>query len=93
MDRRWFLTGMGAVLLAAPLAAEGQQAGRMYRIGYLGVNRPEEPRHLLDALRLGLRERGWVEGQNVQIDYRWAGGASDQLARLADKLGAPRLSA
>ena len=86
MERRTFLVGTGAVLLAAPFATEAQQQGRVYRIGYLAVNRPEDVRHLLDALRLGLRERGWVEGQNIQIEYRWARGASDQLARLANEL-------
>lgn len=86
IDRRTLLAGTGAVVLAATLPAGAQQAGNVPRLGYLGVNRPEEVQNLLDALHLGLRERGWVEGQNVQIDYRWAGGASDQLARLADEL-------
>jgi len=86
IDRRTFLAGTGAVLLAAPVAAEAQQAGKVYRLGYLGVNRPEDLKHLLEALRLGLREHGWVEGQNLHTDYRWAEGVSDQLSRLADEL-------
>jgi putative ABC transport system substrate-binding protein len=86
MDRRTFLAGTGAVLVAAPLAAEAQQAAKMPRIGYLGLNRPEEVPHLLEALRIGLRERGWVDGQTIQIQYRWAEGEPDRLAGLADEL-------
>jgi len=60
MDRRAFIAGLGAVL-AAPLATEGQQAGKVYRIGALfGTPVPD----LVDALRQGLRELGWIEGQN-----------------------------
>jgi putative ABC transport system substrate-binding protein len=85
IDRRAFLAG-GAALLAAPFAAGAQSGVRVPRIGYLGVNRPEDVRHLLEALRLGLREHGWVEGHTIHIDYRWAEGAPDRLLELAGEL-------
>jgi len=85
IDRRAFLRGSLAAF-AVPLAAEAQQAGKIVRIGYLGINRPEEVRTLLEALKAGLRELAWVDGHNIQIDFRWAEGRSDQLGRLADEL-------
>ena len=86
MDRRAFLSG-AAALLAAPLAAEAQQAGKVYRIGVLG-NKASDPAeaHLWQALRLGLRERGWVEGGNMLIEYRWAEGNFARLPELAADL-------
>ena len=65
--RRTFLTGTGALLLAAPLAAPAQQAGKVYRIGYVGV----APIPLDDAFRAGLRDLGYLERQNLIIEYRW----------------------
>jgi len=73
-------------LLAAPLAAEAQQAGRVPRIGFLGSTSPSDRPPLLDAFRQGLRELGWVEGQNVVIDYRFAEGRFDRLPDLAAEL-------
>lgn len=76
-----------AVLLAAPLGVEGQTPGKVYRIGFLG-NTASTPSGLLirEAFRQGLRERGWVEGQNVRIEYRWAEGKFDRLPNLATEL-------
>jgi putative tryptophan/tyrosine transport system substrate-binding protein len=85
MERRAFLSG-AAALLAAPPAAEAQQPGKVYRLGHLGVNRASDVQHLLEALRQGLKELGWIEGHNIQIDYRWAEGRSDRLGLLADEL-------
>jgi len=82
MDRRAFLAGTGAVLLAAPLAAEAQQAGRVPRIGFLGTFAGPA----FDAFRQALRELGWVEGQNIAIDYRSAGGRLDRLPDVAAEL-------
>jgi len=73
-------------LLAAPLAAEAQQAGKVYRIGYLAIGKPDDERPLVDAFRQGLREFGWVEGQNVSIEYRFAGGEPARLPGLAAEL-------
>ena len=84
--RRQFLI-VASALVAAPLAAEAQQAGKVYRIGYLG-NTASTPGTLAlrEAFRQGLRERGWVEGQNVLIEYRWAEGKFDRLPELAAEL-------
>ncbi|MBI4635383.1 MAG: ABC transporter substrate-binding protein [Candidatus Rokubacteria bacterium] len=75
------------MLLALPVAAETEQAGKMYRIGFLGRESPTpEVAHLLDAFRGGLRELGYVEHQNVRIEWRWAEGRADRLPGLADEL-------
>ena len=60
-------------LLLAPLAAAAQQAGKVYRVGILGQTAadPAEAR-LWQIFRLGLRERGWSEGENLRIESRWA---------------------
>jgi putative tryptophan/tyrosine transport system substrate-binding protein len=86
MDRRTFLASTGAVLLAAPLAAEAQQAGKVYRIGVL-ENAPMVLNAAnLDAFRKGLREVGYVEGQNLVIEYRSADGRADRFPDLAHEL-------
>jgi putative tryptophan/tyrosine transport system substrate-binding protein len=85
MDRRTFLAGTGAVLLAAPLAAEAQQAAKVARIGYLVTSLAARP-HLREAFRQGLRDLGYVEGRNVVIEYRDAEGKSERLPALAAEL-------
>src|SRR5262245_14263240 len=86
MDRRSFLVGMGG-LAGWPLAAEAQQAGKVYRIGILGesASDPAEVR-LWEAFRLGLRDLGWIEGQNIQIEARWAEGNYRRIPGLAADL-------
>ena len=79
------LTVMIVVLtaLGRPLLAAAQQPGHVPRIAFLGLNFPpaaSEPTPFLDAFRQGLRERGWVEGHNLVIEWRWAEG---NLARFA----------
>ena len=88
MDRRAFLARTGAVLLAAPFAAEAQQAGKVARIGFLvtGSLESREARAILDAFRQGLLERGYVEGQNIVIEYRSADGKIERLPGLAIEL-------
>ena len=83
IDRRTFLAGTGAVLLAAPLAAQAQQAGKVYRIGYLEFGSAAPGTSPLEAFRQGLRERGWVEGQSLTIEVRYAEGKQDRLPGLA----------
>jgi len=73
-------------LLVAPLAADAQQAGKVPRIGFLGVTSPSDRPHHVDAFRQRLRELGWVEGQNIVIDYRYAEGRVDRLPDLAAEL-------
>jgi len=87
MDRRMFLAGTGAVVLAAPLAAEGQQPGKVYRVGTLGERASDTAEaRLWQAFRSGLRERGWIEGGNILIEDRWAEGNAAQLPELAADL-------
>jgi ABC-type uncharacterized transport system substrate-binding protein len=86
IDRRTFLAGTGAVLLAAPRAADAQQAGKVPRIGFLGTRSLSDMSPYLDTFRQGLRELGWVEGQNIVIDYRYAEGRFDRLPDLAAEL-------
>ena len=86
MKRRELITLLGAAA-AWPLAAHAQQqAGKVPRIGFLGVTSPSDRPSLLDAFRQGLRELGWVEGQNIVIDYRYAEGRVDRLPDLAAEL-------
>jgi putative ABC transport system substrate-binding protein len=84
IDRRTFLAGTGAVLLAAPLTAEAQQPGKVYRIGFLRQGQPAKD--WVEAFQEGLRERGYVDVQNVVVEYRFTDGSIDQLARLAEEL-------
>ena len=88
MDRRGFLLVVGGSCLAAPLAAEAQPTGKVYRIGYLAQGSGSGAASLrpLEGFRQGLRELGWVEGQNIVIEYRYAEGRIDRLPRLADEL-------
>jgi putative ABC transport system substrate-binding protein len=85
IDRRTFLAGTGAVLLAAPLAAEAQQAAKVPRIGYLVTNLAANP-HLPEAFRQGLRDLGYVEGRNLVIEYRDAERKFERLPALAAEL-------
>ena len=73
-------------LLAAPLAAGAQQARKVPRIGYLSLQRAEGDKSWVAAFRQGLRELGYVEGQNVVIEQRHAAGRSERLPELASEL-------
>jgi putative ABC transport system substrate-binding protein len=86
--RRAFIGALAGGLFAAPLAAEAQPAGKVARIGYLVYGPLESPetRVILEAFRQGLRERGYVEGQNIVIEYRAADGKIDRLPGLATEL-------
>src|SRR5215813_4301968 len=86
MDRRAFITVVGASILAGPLAAETQQAGKVPRMGFLSLTSPSDRPPLLDAFRQRLRELGWVEDQNIVIDYRYAQDRVDRLPDLAAEL-------
>ena len=88
MDRRRFLVTSLAGALAAPLAAEAQQAGKVYRIGLLGGSPPNSPggRLAWDGFFQGLRELEYVEGRNIAIEGRWYGERADRLPALADEL-------
>src|SRR5262245_24224228 len=86
MQRREFITLLGGVTAAWPLGARAQPRGNAYRIGFLGVtSRVEYGRHV-DALRTGLRQLGYEEGNNIVFEYRWAEGRYDRLPELAAEL-------
>jgi len=74
------------VLGAAPLAAEAQQAGKVFRMGYLSTPTRESVENGLQAFLRKLRALGWVEGQNLIIEYRWADGNVERLPDLAAEL-------
>src|SRR6266498_3123179 len=84
VQRRDVLIAAG-VLLAAPFAAEAQQAAKVTRIGYLSHNLAVTP-HLPEAFRQGLRDLGYVEGRNLVIEYRDAEGKVERLPALAAEL-------
>lgn len=72
-------------LLAGALCAEGQPAGKVYRIGFLWESPATFPDEI-EAFRQGLRELGYVEGQNLAIEYRWAEGKPERMRELAEEL-------
>jgi len=87
MDRRTFLGTLTGGLLAAPLAARAQQAGKGPVIGFLHPGVPDPAVNpAITALRQGLHELGYIEGQNIRLEYRWAGGRLEKLPGLAADL-------
>jgi len=84
MLRRNFIQLLAAMAASSPLSARAQQPALV--IGYLGATSRDKDSLALDALRQGLKETGFVEGQNVAIEYRWAEGQHDRLPALASDL-------
>jgi len=87
IDRRAFIGALAGGFLAAPLAVEAQPAGKVYRIGLLEFSAPDAARQALWAsFRQRMRELGYVEGQTVTYEPRWAQDDNDRLSRLAAEL-------
>jgi putative tryptophan/tyrosine transport system substrate-binding protein len=83
MNRKIIYLALCAMLFALCFSAEAQQPKKVPRIGYLGlIEIPERD----EAFRKGLRERGYVEGQNIHVEYRFAEGRVERLAELAPEL-------
>jgi putative ABC transport system substrate-binding protein len=83
--RRELLAALGGAVAAWPLAARAQQPA-MPVIGYLSSRSPDDTTHLLAGFRQGLADGGFIERQNVTIEYRWALGHYDHLPELATEL-------
>ena len=73
-------------ILATPIAAEAQVPAKVPRIGFLASYSPTNNAHFLEAFRQGLRELGYVDGQNIAIEYRFAEGRPERLPALAAEL-------
>ena len=86
MKKRITVLTLCAMLLALCVSAEAQQPKKVPRIGYLSTLDPASESTRAEAIRLALRELGYIEGQNIAIEYRYAEGKLDRLPELAAEL-------
>jgi putative ABC transport system substrate-binding protein len=86
MRRRDFIALIGCAAAALPFAARAQQAGRVARLGFLGATYASSWASRIEAFQAGLRDLGYVQGQNVVIESRWAEEQYDRLPALAAEL-------
>jgi putative tryptophan/tyrosine transport system substrate-binding protein len=88
IGRRQFISAFGGATVAWPFVVRAQQAERMRRIGVLVPFTASDPdeKAWLKAFQDGLQSLGWVQGRNISVDYRWAGGDPDRLRTYAAEL-------
>lgn len=86
MKRKVTVPALCAMLLALCVSAEAQQPKKVFRIGYLSVNDAVGATESEKAIRLALRERGYIEDQNIAIEYRYSAGKPDRASELAAEL-------
>src|SRR5258707_13428584 len=88
MNRREFITLLGGASATWPLAVRAEQSAKVARIGFVvtGSLASPEQRAMTDSFLQGLRERGYVEGQNIVIEYRYADGKIERFAELSQQL-------
>jgi putative ABC transport system substrate-binding protein len=84
--RRKFILLLAGTALAWPIAATGQTPRKTPRVGYIIGSTIEAGRHIFEAFRQGLREQGYIEGQTIQLEVRWAEGHSERMRALVAEL-------
>jgi putative ABC transport system substrate-binding protein len=86
MDRRAFTSTLATGLFASPFAIGAEESGKVWRVGFAEAGAPDANQRFFDAFRLGLRELGYVERQNLVLVDRWAGGQLDRFPALLTEL-------
>jgi putative tryptophan/tyrosine transport system substrate-binding protein len=84
--RRAFIGSLAGGLLTAPFAAWAQQAGKVYRVGYMTVVSRQSAEPLMSIFLRALRDLGWIEGRNLLVEWRWADGQVERLSGFAAEL-------
>ena len=84
--RRFVSRVVPLLLLVTSVAAEAQESGARRRVAFLGAESASTNQHFLDAFLQGLRDHGYVDGQNITLDQRWADGRSERFPELAREL-------
>lgn len=83
-SRRGMLQGLGALAAMQAMPAWAQRSSTVPKLCYLGQTSLAASKAQVDALLEGLRERGWVDGKNLQIEYRWGGAVLERMSAIAD---------
>ncbi len=86
MDRRAFIIIVGGSILATPNVPEAQGVGKVPKIGFVEAGSSSVNRHFADAFRQGLKELGYVEGESIEVDERWAEGNTERFPALLAEL-------
>src|SRR5436189_2091461 len=86
MRRREFITLVGGAAATWPMSVRAQQPGKVHRVGFLGSATAAGSAKEIESLRTGLREFGYVEGTNIDIEVRWAEGFYNRLPQLVAEL-------